>query len=241
MPGRDDRDVDRVSIWEALAASLGIGTAREGVGLTRSQLVRVAVVGTLVMVALVVAVVVVADAGEETKRRERDQAEMAQARALARVAAEQQPRYRQLGTPLASTAPAADRREHRRRLLGALEAAITVDAQQRHRRGAVAARAGRTDCTPYVRPRVADPPEPPLDAAIGKYECLAVLADVDRTERTEAGRAGYPYWARVDFRSARVVWCKVNPRPAEGSIGNDLFVPLKPTCDLKRDGGVPVG
>lgn len=235
MPRRGDGDRDRVSIWEALAASLGIGTAREGVGLTRAQLVRVLAVGALVLVALVVALVAVQDAGESTKREEREERSAGEARTRARIAAEQKPRFRRLAAPLPSAASDADRLRHRRRLLTALEAAIAADARERHRRGTLAAPARRADCVPYVRPRVADPPEPPPGAATGRYECLAVIADVGETERTEAGRAGYPFWARIDLRRGRAVWCKVNPRPAEGAIGNDVFVPLAAECDLKRD------
>jgi hypothetical protein len=223
---------------ERLGAWLRISDPPEDVYVPPLPKVKFALV--LVGVGALVALIAlsVGDAGEGRKREERALA-AAQARARARVVAEQTPRTGRLTGPVPAGASVEELRARRRRLVRALEAAVTADARQRHRRGQLANRVRSTSCTPYVRPRVKRPPEPPPRAAFGKYECLAVTAGVAATSRTEAGRAGYPFWARVDLRSGRAVWCKVNPRPAEGAIGGDVFVPLKPPCDLKKDGPVP--
>ena len=72
--------------------------------------------------------------------------------------------------------------------------------------------------------------QPPGTAT--KFECLGVTAFVPRSAATKAGDFGFPFWARVDFRHRTAVWCKVNPRPGERGIGDDVFVALAPACDL---------
>jgi len=58
----------------------------------------------------------------------------------------------------------------------------------------------RVDCEPY-------PPAP------GRYECLAVTADVPATERTPAGANGLAY--RVLISGDRYAYCRLAPRAAK--------------------------
>jgi hypothetical protein len=72
----------------------------------------------------------------------------------------------------------------------------------------------RVDCEPY----------PP---ARGRYECLAVTADVPATERTPAGAKGLAYRVLLDDASGRYAYCRLAPRAAK--VQREP-VPLSPLC-----------
>ena len=191
---------------------------------------RIAAAAAVVLVVAAIAAVAIGGGKEEGDARE--------AREQARIVERERARLRREQAPRRGRAPVRAYRDPagRARLVAVLERAITADATARHRSGAFDARVLRTRCQPYHRPKVRHPPEPPRAAASAGYECLAVTGVVPRTERTERTVGGYPFWARVDLRRSRWVYCKVNPRPAEGSIGRELaFVPLPPECALGRD------
>jgi hypothetical protein len=117
-------------------------------------------------------------------------------------------------------------------LISSLEHAITADAQGRYRRGLLSTRVKSTSCVPFVRPAVPNPPQPLADAREGKYECLGETAEVGGPG---GARTGFPFWARVDFRHASWVYCKINRQLGEHSAGTELVVvPLTPACDLLR-------
>jgi hypothetical protein len=227
-------NLERAGRWETLGAWLHIWTPRRGTYIPPVPKAKI-LVGAMA-VAVAIAVVVVADPWAGGRERERQATALAEARARAGIAKEQSPRRMQLTAPAPPRASSGLLSERRRRLLSRLEGAITADAQKRFRGGSLTGRVSSTSCVPYTRPRVENPPDPPLRAATGKYECLATTATVAPTQRTEGGHAGYPFWARVDFRRGRAVWCKVNLRPGEGGIGGDIFVPLPAACDLGSSG-----
>jgi hypothetical protein len=229
----DEPPLHRASRSEIVQAWLGIWKPRDAYIPPFPWRKALVVLGLLTAAIAALVVALVQEKGE-TQERERRQSAAADARTRARLAKEQTPH--RIRVPYAGTAGvrAADLPERRRRVVTGLELAITADAQARHRDGALPLRVVRTDCVPYVRPRTANPPEPPLHARRGRYECLAVVGDVPGTSRTEAGASGYPFWARVDYRRGSAVWCKVNPRPAEGAIGSEVFVPLPRVCQLSR-------
>jgi hypothetical protein len=61
---------------------------------------------------------------------------------------------------------------------------------------------------------------------------------VPATSRTKASIIGFPFGARVNFRTGSYAWCKVNLLPSEHGIGDSLaFVPLPPVCDVLPRGG----
>jgi DNA-binding SARP family transcriptional activator len=72
----------------------------------------------------------------------------------------------------------------------------------------------RVDCVPY----------PP---ARGRYECLAVTADVPATERTPAGANGLAYRVLLDHASGRYAYCRLAPRATKLQRRP---VPLSPLC-----------
>lgn len=234
-----EENLERAGRWETLGAWLHIWTPRRGTYVPPVPTRKILLGTAAAAIAIGAVVALIAAAGEESTRRENSDVAAARAAARARVAEEQTPRRRQLTAPAPPRASSASLSEDRRRLLSRLETAITADAQARFRRGSLPGRTRFTSCIPYVRPTVEDPPDPPPGAATGRYECLATTTTVAPTERTEGGHAGYPFWARVDFRRGRAVWCKANPRPAEGGIGRDVFVRLPEECDLERDHPVP--
>jgi hypothetical protein len=123
-------------------------------------------------------------------------------------------------------------------LVDALERAITRDANARWRSGALDARVHTTLCVHLVRPNVQRPPPPPLSASQAGYECTAVTTAVPATSRTKQSIIGFPFWARLNFRTGRYAWCKVNLLPSEHGIGDSLaYVPLPRVCDLLPRGG----
>jgi hypothetical protein len=65
-----------------------------------------------------------------------------------------------------------------------------------------------------------------------------VTTRVPRSSRTDAAIIGFPFWARVNFRTGHYAWCKINLLPSEHGIGDSLaYVPLPPVCDLLTKGG----
>src|SRR4051812_27716775 len=85
---------------------------------------------------------------------------------------------------------------------GALERSIRRGAVARWRAGTLNARARRTVCEHLVRPNRQNPPPPPLSAAEAGYECTAVTTFAPPSSRTKEAIIGFPFWARVNFRSA---------------------------------------
>src|SRR3954451_3920211 len=215
-----ERPVFRASLGEIVGAWLRVWTPRRDVYIPPVPRFRL----LLALVLLVGGIAITAVLVERGKRlgTERDRREEAAQVAVlrAKIAREQLTRHARLAA------------HSRTGIEHALERAITADAQQRFARHALDARVKHATCTPFSRPGLAHPPEPPPGAASGKYECLGVTASVPRTPATKAGDFGFPFWARVDFRHRSAVWCKVNPRPGELGIGGDVFVPLVRACDL---------
>ena len=216
----DRRPVFRASLGEIVGAWLRVWTPRRNVYIPPVPRFRIAL-ALVLLVGGIAGTAVLVERGKEAGRERDRRQEAAQVAVLrAQIARDQLPRHARLA--------ARDRRGIERDL----ERAITADSQQRFARHALDSRVTHTSCIPFVRPLLANPPEPPAGAKSGKYECLGVTASVPRTLDTKAGEFGFPFWARVDFRHRTAVWCKVNPRPGERGIGGDVFVPLVRACDL---------
>ena len=225
----------RASNWEIVGAWLHIWTPPRECYVPPVPVRRLLAAAVLVVAVIVAGVVKIGDWKQESRERERQATIASGERYRARLAREQAPRRLRVANTAAAGVSQDDLPRRRSRLLRALERAITADAHARHRRGLLSVRVESTECKPYVRPPVERPPEPPLTAARARYECLGVTSRIRATSVNEPGSLGYPFWARVDFRRGRAVWCKVNPRAAERAIAGDRYVPLHPACDLEGD------
>ena len=153
-------------------------------------------------------------------------------RERARLRAEQRPHF-------ARGRPGDESRARQTALVTALERSITRDARARFRAGKLDRRVLDTQCEHLVRPAVPVPPPPPLRARAAGYECTAATTRLHTSvSRTGISILGFPFWARVNFRTGRYAWCKVNLLPSEHGIGDSLaFVPLPPVCDLLKNAG----
>jgi hypothetical protein len=60
-------------------------------------------------------------------------------------------------------------------------------------------------------------------------DCLAVTA-THTHKRIHELELGHPFIVGASLRSGRYAWCKDNAKPAEGSFGNNIQVPLPGAC-----------
>jgi hypothetical protein len=153
-------------------------------------------------------------------------------RERARLRAEQRPRF-------ATVRPGLGSRAGQGRVVNALEDAITADSRARFHAGTFDKRVLDTQCEHFVRPVKLNPPPPPVSARSADYECTAATVRLHTSvSRTGTAILGYPFWARVNFATGRLAWCKINLLPSEHGIGDSLAtVPLSPVCDLLHRGG----
>lgn len=108
---------------------------------------------------------------------------------------------------------------YRARLVAAGETAITADARARMRAGTMKGPVAGTECTVYPttptrRGLERDPAQPS-----GRYTCIAYerkIALYHVEGRSDVGLVGAPFWLVAHYRSARLAFCKVTPRPSEG-------------------------
>ena len=122
--------------------------------------------------------------------------------------------------------------EHRRVLVARTELLITRDAQARHSAGTLPAAVAGTQCEPYPgitarRQAEADPTVP-----VGRYECYAYRRLIELPElegKRRQGILGFPFWAVIDYKRGRIVWCKVTPRSGEGGVSL-AWVPVPVPC-----------
>jgi hypothetical protein len=234
----NDHRLPRASRTEIVGEWLGLWTAPRDRYVPPPPVRKLIIGAILVVVALAVVIILAAGPIESGKEKGASQARREQAaivaRERARIRADQAP-HRGHGRPLPFGAAPAKLSAARAALVGQLEQAITSDARARFRRHTLDASVQQTSCMPFVRPSVPNPPQPPLSAREGKYECVGVTGEVKGDSQTIGATVGYPFWARVDFRRSTWVYCKVNRRPGEhGTFAELVFVPLVPACDLSR-------
>ena len=227
----DDVPPTRASRLETVGAWLHVWTPRRDVEVPPAPWDRIAIGGAIALLVLVVALVVANNHHHAAARGRSHELTAAERAAALRERA----RLRKVQALHRARLPVAGppTRASQARLVTALETSITRDARERLRTGEVDKHTARTLCEPFVRPSVDHPPPPPVGARSAGYECLAVTGEVALTGRTSAARSGYPFWARVDFRSGSYAWCKVNPRPGEhGAFAELAFVPPPRACNL---------
>ena len=145
----------------------------------------------------------------ESERRERARLE---ARRLDELRAEQRPRFGRSDGVAPSAAPAARRLAARRGTMDGLAAAVLSDARRRVRRDTLDGPILRTDCEPFPRTVDGVGAERDLSRGRGRYSCVAVTADIPRSEASLGGVIGHQYRVLVDFETGRYAFCKVSGR-----------------------------
>ena len=173
--------------------------------------------GSLFVVAAIALTIVlapkIAESNRERKAEEQRQAVASLEAHVRRLRAEQRP---QRGR--------ADAGAPRTAVIAGLEAGILADARARAARGRLhGPPATRVECKPLAG----------VDASAARvaYDCIAVTSDLPSGESLPGGVIGHPFRAVADFPTGRFTWCKVSPRPGEGSISRkDLIVRIPRAC-----------
>jgi hypothetical protein len=134
----------------------------------------------------------------------------------------------------------AQRLAARHRLLLAVQDAITADARHRIATGELPkGTVSHSECGPFLRARDAVPDDRVLSKPIGRYDCVAALADAVHNGQT-VGTLGYPFVAALDFRRFTYVTCRNSP--AQGEAGRPLaFVRLDRACLATRSAAIGSG
>jgi hypothetical protein len=174
---------------------------------------RVVTAGALLLTIAMAVVLIPAarQAQHESAAAESAQRADRRAQAIRALQAEQRPRHgrvdaaaSRLVAPAGRPVPGAEDTVRRARAaaLGDVEAAIAADARTR---GFTIL---RSSCEPFPKTVGAQPLRPR-----GSFACVAVTAEIARTERNAAGVLGEPYRAAIDFTTGRYAFCKIAGRP----------------------------
>jgi hypothetical protein len=92
-------------------------------------------------------------------------------------------------------------------MAAALSGAILADARERAKTGELKGPILRVACDRF--PKTVGPVPFERDR---RYSCVAVTAEIARSEGGEAGAIGHPYRARIDFSTGRYAFCKISAR-----------------------------
>lgn len=172
--------------------------------------VRVALLATLVLLA-VGAAVVFSEQRDVTARNaaaEEHERVAAKERRAVEIERDQRPRTgRSVASP--ATAAPAEQFAKRDQALNELRAAIGTDARERVRAGKLDGPIVEIECERFPRADSADlvVPERDLSISEGRYSCLAV------TRRFKGGVFGHPYRALLDFTTGEYAYCKITGSP----------------------------
>jgi hypothetical protein len=174
-------------------------------------------IGVVVALALAVGgtVALLPSINESRQQRaasEQRQREALRASRIRELQAEQRPRSgRSRSTAPAGAAPRV-RLAARATAMDDLRAAIVADARARVRAGALAGPILRVECEPYPRSVGAVDPARRLSMRSGRYACIAVTSEFERTEESVGGALGHPYRAMIDFERGAYAFCKIAGR-----------------------------
>jgi hypothetical protein len=191
-----------------------------------------AVVGGLLLVGAVAALIVAVPAITDTKEERAAAEQQSEQERQAQRAAELQAELRLLrgsGTPARGLDGAAAIAA-RRALAVDLAAAVERDAAARVQSGEFDRPIQSTECERYPRGARGEDPATDLSSRTGRYACLAITAEVARSEFTKGSNIGYPYRALVDFPSGEFTYCKVSGKPGEGSFTREFPVRVPRAC-----------
>jgi hypothetical protein len=151
------------------------------------------------------------DSGKETGARlERRRAAVRLAAEKRRILADQHPH-----SATVAAGPA---------LVKELQRAITADARDRARRHLLAGPIRYTLCE---HSEIGS--EARLRDVLARYRCTAVIG-VNRSVKGYPFATGYVFYGTVHFRTGRMTWCKLDPRPGEQATRGSLVVKLSAAC-----------
>ena len=146
----------------------------------------------------------------ERERAEEQRRAEARAELARRLQAEQRPRFARSAAVVPAGAPAAERLAARSEMMGGLRADIAADARRRVRSGSLDGPILRVECEPFPRSVDAVGADADLSRSEGRYSCLAVTAEFERSEQSIGGVIGHQYRALVDFETGRYAYCKIS-------------------------------
>jgi hypothetical protein len=98
-------------------------------------------------------------------------------------------------------------------MLTDMTASILSDARRRVAAHALNGPIRRVSCEQFPRTVRDTPPELDPAAREGRYACVAVVAEIDRSAGGEGGLIGHPYRALLHFDTGRFAFCKISGRP----------------------------
>ena len=98
----------------------------------------------------------------------------------------------------------------RAQLLNELSLAILTDARRRVGSGELEGAVRRVSCQPF--PRAADGvgADEDLSRRRGRYSCIAVTSEIERSEASVGALIGHQYRAQIDFETGRYADCKIS-------------------------------
>jgi hypothetical protein len=194
--------------------------------LPRPARVGVALLPLAIVVAIVLFAPDIDSSKDERSRAETQRLEQSRAERLARLRAEQAPRSARSDALAPAGALPAAQRAGRERALAAASSAILRDARERGLRGPIR----RVECEPFPRTVSPTGAERDLTRRVGRYQCLAVTADVEGAPTQGTGVIGHPYRLQLDFASGRYAFCKISGRAGEGSLGRTHPIGVPRAC-----------
>jgi hypothetical protein len=147
---------------------------------------------------------------EQRERAEERRRAAARAALARRLRAEQRPRFARSTAVAAPGAAPRQRLSARAELMRELSASVVADARRRVRRGAIEGPVLRVECEPFPRSVDAVGADADLGRRRGRYSCIAVTAEFERTEQSIGGIVGHQYRAQVDFETGRYAYCKIS-------------------------------
>jgi len=170
-------------------------------------------VGVALLASLGLSVALAAEIREsKQKRAQSEQRERAERRArlIRELKLEQRPRFRRSASVTPTGAPAEERLTARARLMDDLAAAILADARRRERLGRLDGPIRRTECEPFPRTVDGIGADQDLARRRGRYSCIAVTSEFERSAESIGGLIGYQYRAMVHFTTGRFAYCKIS-------------------------------
>ncbi len=147
---------------------------------------------------------------DEQARSEAGRRAAARAELARRLEREQRPRFERSAAVAPAGAGAQQQLAARAELMEELPAAVLADARARVRSGALDGPVLRVACEPFPRSVDATGADEDLSRRSGRYSCIAVTAEFERSDQSIGGVVGHQYRALVDFESGRYAYCKVS-------------------------------
>jgi hypothetical protein len=147
---------------------------------------------------------------DERSRSEERQRAAARAELARRLEREQRPRFARSAAVAPAGAAPPRRLAARAELMEELRASVLADARRRVRRGALDGPVLRVECEPFPRTVDGVGADTDLSRRRGRYACIAVTAEFERSEHSIGGVVGHQYRALVDFESGRYAYCKIS-------------------------------